>query len=146
LGAGRMGRGIAVVFAYAGHEVAVIDFKPRAKAEFEQLAAAARDEIHRTLSNLARFGLFDEKFVDTIIGRISVLSEAQAKDALSAAAVIFESVPEVLELKRTALAQASALAGSQPIIASTTSTILADDLASAIAQPGRFLNAHWLNP
>jgi 3-hydroxybutyryl-CoA dehydrogenase len=34
LGAGRMGRGIAVVFAYAGHDVAVIDFKPRARRDF----------------------------------------------------------------------------------------------------------------
>jgi 3-hydroxybutyryl-CoA dehydrogenase len=44
------------------------------------------------------------------------------------------------------LARASALAGPVPIIASTTSTILADDLASALSQPQRFLNAHWLNP
>ena len=30
LGAGRMGRGIAVAFAYAGHAVTMIDVKPRA--------------------------------------------------------------------------------------------------------------------
>ena len=29
LGAGRMGRGIAVVFAYAGHEVWLVDLKTR---------------------------------------------------------------------------------------------------------------------
>ncbi len=29
LGAGRMGRGIAVAFAYAGHAVTMIDVKPR---------------------------------------------------------------------------------------------------------------------
>ena len=29
LGAGRMGRGIAVVFAFAGHDVVVVDFKQR---------------------------------------------------------------------------------------------------------------------
>ncbi len=29
LGAGRMGRGIAVAFAYAGHNVAIVDFKAR---------------------------------------------------------------------------------------------------------------------
>ena len=34
----------------------------------------------------------------------------------------------------------------QPIIASTTSTILVDDLSSAVEHPERFLNAHWLNP
>jgi 3-hydroxybutyryl-CoA dehydrogenase len=62
------------------------------------------------------------------------------------AAIIFEGVPEVVELKCEALARASELAGPEPIIASTTSTILVDDLSSAVAQPERFLNAHWLNP
>ena len=38
LGAGRMGRGIAVVFAYAGHQVALVDFKPRDAAAFEKLS------------------------------------------------------------------------------------------------------------
>ena len=70
--------------------------------------------------------------------------EAQA--ALASAAVIFEGVPEVLDLKREALARASKLAGPTPIIASTTSTILVDDLSGAVEHPERFLNAHWLNP
>jgi len=146
LGGGRMGRGIAVVFAYAGHEVTVVDFKPRTPADFERLTAAAQAEVRGTLTSLARFGLFDESTIDTIARRVSVVPDAAAKDALPAAAVIFEGVPEVLELKREALARASALAGPQPIIASTTSTILADDLASAVVEPRRFLNAHWLNP
>ena len=37
LGAGRMGRGIAVVFAYAGHQVALVDFKARDEAAFQKL-------------------------------------------------------------------------------------------------------------
>jgi 3-hydroxybutyryl-CoA dehydrogenase len=146
LGAGRMGRGIAVVFAYAGHEVAVVDFKPRPQTEFGQLAAAARAEVRGTLASLARLSLFEEACVDPIARRVSVVPEARAQAALSAASVIFEGVPEVLDLKREALARASALAGDEPIIASTTSTILADDLAGAVAAPQRFLNAHWLNP
>jgi 3-hydroxybutyryl-CoA dehydrogenase len=52
----------------------------------------------------------------------------------------------VVDLKRAALARASEHAGPEPIIASTTSTILVDHLSSAVAQPERFLNAHWLNP
>eukprot|EP01031_Cornospumella_fuschlensis_P020729 gene20729-25415_t len=32
------------------------------------------------------------------------------------------------------------------ILASTTSTILVDDLSPAVVNPARFLNAHWLNP
>ena len=38
------------------------------------------------------------------------------------------------------------LAGPEPIIASTTSTILVDDLSAVVDHPARFLNAHWLNP
>jgi 3-hydroxybutyryl-CoA dehydrogenase len=35
LGAGRMGRGIAVVFAYAGYPVKLVDFKARSVADFK---------------------------------------------------------------------------------------------------------------
>ncbi|PYE90182.1 3-hydroxyacyl-CoA dehydrogenase [Phyllobacterium leguminum] len=69
-----------------------------------------------------------------------------AKDALSSATAIFEALPEILDIKRQALARASELAGPSPIIASTTSTILVDDISSAVLHPERFLNAHWLNP
>jgi 3-hydroxybutyryl-CoA dehydrogenase len=78
--------------------------------------------------------------------RVSVIPEGSAQAALSSASIIFEGVPEVLDLKREALARASRLAGPNPIIASTTSTILVDDLSGAVEHPERFLNAHWLNP
>jgi 3-hydroxybutyryl-CoA dehydrogenase len=146
LGAGRMGRGIAVVFAYAGHSVALVDFKARDEAAFKTLAADARSEVRNVLATLAGFGLFDAAAVDTIAARVSVTCEAHAQHALSAAAIIFEGVPEVPDLKRDTLARASKLAGPAPIIASTTSTILVDDLSGAVEHPARFLNAHWLNP
>jgi len=146
LGAGRMGRGIAIVFAYAGHPVAIVDFKPRAQADFKRLAAEATAEVKRTLASLAKLGLFDERAVGTIAARVSVVPESAADPALSSAGVIFEGVPEVLDLKRDALARCAQLAGAKPIIASTTSTILVDDLSGVVANPERFLNAHWLNP
>jgi 3-hydroxybutyryl-CoA dehydrogenase len=55
-------------------------------------------------------------------------------------------VPEVIDVKRDVLARASRLAGPEPIIASTTSTIVVDDLSNSVENPARFLNAHWLNP
>lgn len=146
LGAGRMGRGIAAVFAYAGHPVAIVDLKPRPEADFAQLRSDALVEVRGTLALLAQLGLFAESAVATIAARVTVVPEAEAEAAFSSAAVIFEGVPEVLDLKREALARASVLAGPEPIIASTTSTILVDDLSDAVAHPGRFLNAHWLNP
>jgi 3-hydroxybutyryl-CoA dehydrogenase len=146
LGAGRMGRGIAVVFAYAGHPVSLIDFKPRDHAAFDRLAAEALGEVRNVLATLASFGLFDAAQVARIAARVSVVAEAQAQATLASASVIFEGVPEVLELKREALARASKLTGPGPVIASTTSTILVDDLSGAVDHPRRFLNAHWLNP
>jgi 3-hydroxybutyryl-CoA dehydrogenase len=146
LGAGRMGRGIAVVFAYAGHPVTIVDFKPRAAEASAALASDAMDEVRGTLASLARLGLFDESKVAVMPARVNVVPAQDAQAALSSAHVIFEGLPEVLEVKRNALARAAALAGAEPIIASTTSTILVDDLSGVVAHPERFLNAHWLNP
>ena len=57
LGAGRMGRGIAVAFAYAGHDVTMIDIKAGRSAEqFEKLEAEALDEVRKTLQSLSRLG------------------------------------------------------------------------------------------
>lgn len=146
LGAGRMGRGIAAVFAYAGHPVEIVDFKPRSAEDFARIKAEAIDEVRGTLRMLAQLGMFDETAVDVIASRVSVVSEADAGKSFSSSPVIFEGVPEVLDLKRDTLARASKLAAPDSIIASTTSTILVDDLSSAIEKPERFLNAHWLNP
>ncbi len=146
LGAGRMGRGIAVVFAYAGSRVRVVDFKPRDADAFAKLAGEVHDEIRQTLTMLARIGLLDTSHVEQIAGRVDVVADADAAEALSSADVIFEGLPEILALKCEAFARASQLAGPTPIIASTTSTILVDDLSGSVLAPERFLNAHWLNP
>jgi 3-hydroxybutyryl-CoA dehydrogenase len=141
-----MGRGIAVVFAYAGHKVALVDFKPRDEAAFKTLSDGALNEVRGTLATLAGFGLFDPAAVETLMARVSVTPVSGAQAALSPASIVFEGVPEVLDLKRDVLARASRLAGPTPIIASTTSTILVDDLSGDVDHPERFLNAHWLNP
>ena len=146
LGAGRMARGIAVVFAYAGHRVIIVDVKPRDTAEFTRAAGDAIAEVRSTLVTLASFGLFAPEAVEQIAERVAVVPEADAAATLAEAEVIFEGVPEVLDLKREVLARISAVAGPKPIIASTTSTILVDDLSGSVEHPERFLNAHWLNP
>jgi 3-hydroxybutyryl-CoA dehydrogenase len=146
LGAGRMARGLAVVFAYAGYPVSIVDLKARSAADFVRVATEAAREVRDTLGMLASFGLFAPEAVDIIASRVAVVGEADAGPVLTKAAVIFEGVPEVLDLKRQVLARASALARPNAIIASTTSSIMVDDLSSAVEIPERFLNAHWLNP
>jgi 3-hydroxybutyryl-CoA dehydrogenase len=146
LGAGRMGRGIAVAFAYAGHAVTMIDVKDRSAEDFARLEADALNEVRKTLASLARLGLLTDAQAHKLIRRVSVAPAGQSNTALSSAGLVFEGVPEVVELKREVLAAASKQVRHDTIIASTTSTILVDDLSSAIEHPGRFLNVHWLNP
>jgi 3-hydroxybutyryl-CoA dehydrogenase len=141
-----MGRGIAVAFAYAGHAVTMIDVKARSTAQFANLKAEALGEVAKTLASLARFGLLKDTDARTIMSRVSVVPATDGPAALANAGLVFEGVPEVVELKREVLAAASKSAGPDVIIASTTSTILVDDLSGAVEDPNRFLNVHWLNP
>jgi 3-hydroxybutyryl-CoA dehydrogenase len=141
-----MGRGIAVAFAYAGHAVTMIDMKTRSAEQFTTLKSEALDEVRKTLASLSRFGLLQEPDIDTVTARVSVVSCDKSAAALAGAGMVFESVPEVVKLKHEVLAAASKRVSSEVIIASTTSTILVDDLSGSVEHPNRFLNVHWLNP
>ncbi|MGJ5070619.1 3-hydroxybutyryl-CoA dehydrogenase [Bradyrhizobium oligotrophicum] len=146
LGAGRMGRGIAVAFAYAGHPVTMIDIKARTAAEFDRLQREALGEISATFATLARLGMLRAADADRLMAKISVAPAGASSDVLSQTTLVFEGVPEIVDLKREVLAAASRAVAPDVIIASTTSTILVDDLSGAVERPERFLNAHWLNP
>jgi len=110
------------------------------------LEAEALDEVRKTLASLARFGLLEDREADKLIARVAVVPANRSAGALGRAGIVFEGVPEVVDLKREVLAAASKAIGPEAIIASTTSTILVDDLSGAIENPRRFLNVHWLNP
>jgi 3-hydroxybutyryl-CoA dehydrogenase len=146
LGAGRMGRGIAVAFAYAGHAVTMIDAKARSADQFATLEAESLGEVRKTLASLARFGLLSDGDADAVIALVSVAPAQNMEAVLTAAGIVFEGVPELVDLKREVLAAASRCVGPEVIIASTTSTILVDDISGSVERPERFLNVHWLNP
>lgn len=146
LGAGRMGRGIAVAFAYAGHAVTMIDVKARPASDFATLKADALDEVAKALRSLARFGLLADRDAEAVTARVTVAPAQDMVVVLASAGIVFEGVPEVVDLKREVLAAASGCLAPDIVIASTTSTILVDDLSGAVAHPERFLNVHWLNP
>lgn len=146
LGAGRMGRGIGHVFAYAGYRVDIIDFKPRAAGAAAAIAREARDEIAGNLSRLAALGVLDAAAETAIIDRVRVLPYSEAGAALAEADVVFEGVTETPEAKRDAFARACEHLRPEAIIASTTSSMLSDTLAEMVTHPERFLNAHFLNP
>jgi 3-hydroxybutyryl-CoA dehydrogenase len=146
LGAGRMGCGIAHAFAYAGHEVVLIDAKPRDAAAADALRAEAYAEIRASLTALAEAGGFDAREIDPILARVRFAAREEAATALGAIEVLFEGVPEMLEAKRAAFEFAGPHLRADAIVASTTSTMLSTELAGLVPRPERFLNCHWLNP
>ncbi len=146
LGAGRMGRGIATAFAWAGHEVRLIDAKPRPQDDSTQLGVDALAEIDASLAAMSAHGMFDDALRPQVLRRVRFAARDAAAEALADADFVFEGVPETIDAKREAMSFLGDHLRADAIVASTTSTILVDELAGLITHPGRFLNAHWLNP
>ena len=146
VGIGRMGRGIAISFAFSGHTVQLIDLKKRDKTDFTKLINEAHKDIDNTLSMFEKFKILTQSEKEKILHRISFHSLQESKNILKNIDVIFEGVPETIEAKKSALSFISKYSAKSTIIASTTSTILSNDLQKYVVHPERFLNAHWLNP
>jgi len=146
VGAGRMGRGIAVAFAWAGHRIAVVDLRARDAPAWARLRDEAEGEIRASLMALADLGALPATLVDAVAARIAFVPAAGAAAALGDAEIVFEGVTERLDAKREAFATLGRLCRADAILASTTSSILVTELAAFVERPERFLNAHWLNP
>ena len=146
VGAGRMGRGIAIAFAYAGHPISLIDLRPRDAAAWQTLQDEATAEIRASLQALARLGAIRDDQVRPIAARVHLVRSGDAAAALAAAELVFEGVPETLEAKRDAFAFLNRHCPPDAILTSTTSSILVSQLADLVERPERFLNIHWLNP
>lgn len=146
LGAGRMGRGIAQAFAFAGYDAVLIDIKVRSRRQVEDLRRDALADIDSGVTAMIRLGAMAEADRERVLARISFAGLDEAPTALALTDVLFEGVPETLDAKRQAFAYACEHLRPDAVIASTTSTILSSDLAALVTHPQRFLNAHWLNP
>jgi 3-hydroxybutyryl-CoA dehydrogenase len=145
-GAGRMGRGIAHSFAFAGHDCWLIDSKSRSTDALQTLRAIAIGEIQENLNLLMRLGLLTSEELIEVMTRVRFVSFDEAADVLPKVDVVFEGVPEILATKQAAFAYLSTHLRPDCIVASTTSTMLSTALANFVSYPERFLNAHWLNP
>ncbi|HEY2558727.1 MAG TPA: 3-hydroxybutyryl-CoA dehydrogenase [Caldimonas sp.] len=146
VGAGRMGRGIAIACAWAGHRVSLIDLRRRDPSAWQALRSDAIAEIDASLASLAELGAVRREQVDAIAARVELVAGADAAAALAAAELVFEGVAERIDAKREAFAQLGAECRADAILTSTTSSILVTQLAELVRRPERFLNLHWLNP
>lgn len=133
-GGGRMGAGIAHAFLVAGSAVTVIEADRPA-------AAAAAERLRTSLQKAAaRCTLGTE--LGEVMARLSVTDDA---GALAGADLVVEAVPELPDVKTAVLTQVEDVA-PQAVLATNTSSLSIDRLASALARPERFIGLHFFNP
>lgn len=143
LGPGRIGRQIALTFALGGSSVALVDLKDRTADEAAAVFAGARREIARDLRLMAEEGVISAGEIPPTLAR---LEDRRGLDGIEGCGFVQEALPELVDLKREALARVSARVAPEAIIASTSSTISPAHLVDALKGGERFLVAHWLNP
>ena len=137
VGSGYMGGGIAQVFILAGHPCVIAD----------STAELARTSVARLVEEANDFeeqGLFPSGSAETISGSLQFAETIE--DAVADADYITEAVPERADLKKDVLCRISRATRANAIIASNTSAMPIEELASAVQLPERFLGVHWMNP
>jgi 3-hydroxybutyryl-CoA dehydrogenase len=127
-GGGRMGAGIAHAFLIGGSDVVVVETDDSA-------GAAALGRVEASLAQARERG---------IEAAGSLLVTTDAAD-LGCAELVIEAVPELPDLKHEVLATVE---GSAPdaVLATNTSSLSIDELASRLQRPGRFIGLHFFNP
>lgn len=143
LGAGRIGRQIALAFALGGSRVRLVDVKDRPAGGAALVFADARREIRRDLALMAEEGVIGAVEIAPALDRID---DDVGLDGLDGCEYVQEALPELVDLKRDVLGRVSARIGPEAIIASTSSTISPKHMVDAVRGHERFLVVHWLNP
>lgn len=135
IGTGLVGRSWAVVFARAGHQVALFDTTPGAANEAVSWARTAFVEMGADR---------DAAGLEELMERIRVAPSQQ--DAVRDAVLVQECTREVLTIKQTIMTELDRDTPSSTILASSTSTIPASRYSEGLAGRGRCLVAHPTNP
>ena len=136
IGGGRMGAGIAQVFAAAGSIVCLVERDPAA-------AAAARDRVAMGLLRATEKGVLAEP-TDSVLERLLLVDDVTVLSADTD--LVVEAVPEDAALKVRMLAAAERAVGEQAVLASNTSSLSITGLADGLSRPARFLGMHFFNP
>ncbi|MDR6174192.1 3-hydroxybutyryl-CoA dehydrogenase [Nocardioides zeae] len=133
-GGGRMGAGIAHAFASAGRRVVVLELT-------RATALAAQGRIETTLRRAEELGTLSAP-VHVVLERVRTTTDPAA---LREAALVVEAVPEAVDLKARVLA---AIEDHAPDawVATNTSSLSIEVLASRLSRPERLVGLHFFNP
>ena len=135
IGGGRMGAGIAQVFASLGGAVTIAESGDTAAAL--QRVSAGLDRAHER-------GKLDDQDPATVLARVSTVDAVTSLPP--SLDLIVEAVPEIAALKVEVLAAAETVAGESTVIASNTSSMSIAELGAALTDPSRFIGMHFFNP
>ncbi|MBL4889156.1 MAG: enoyl-CoA hydratase/isomerase family protein [Candidatus Lindowbacteria bacterium] len=136
LGAGIMGGGIAWAFSKQGIPVRVKDISE------EPLLGAIKAAQNVYKSSVKRRRMTKTQ-ADRAMGLISVGLDY---GGFGRADVVVEAVVEKMEIKKAVLAEVEKYVSTKAVIATNTSGLSIDEMATAMERPERFGGLHFFNP
>jgi 3-hydroxybutyryl-CoA dehydrogenase len=132
-----MGHGIAQVAATAGMEVSLHDVA-------DGLIRKGLDAVRANLDKGIEKGKVSQEQRDATLARIHAAPDLET--AAASADLVVEAAPESLDLKRDLFGRIDRVAPEGSLLASNTSSLSIDAIASATRRPERVLGMHFFNP
>src|ERR1700676_1376434 len=136
VGAGTMGGGIAMVFANAGIPVLL---KETDQAALDRGVAT----IKKNYANSVRKGRFSQEQMDQRMARITPTLTYDGFDGVD---MVIEAVFEGMDLKKQIFKDLDKVVKQGAILASNTSTLNIDEIASATSRPQWVIGTHFFSP
>ena len=136
LGAGIMGGGIAYVSAVRGTPVLMKDIQ-------EAQLNLGVTEAKKLLGKQVGSGKLTQDKADQVLASIQ---PQLSYDGIDQVDVVVEAVVESLKVKHLVLSEVEKLVRPDAVIASNTSSLRIDSLATPLARPENFVGMHFFNP
>lgn len=137
IGAGRMGHGIALVYALAGRDVTLFDVD-------EAVLESAPRRIRSALQSMVEAEYIDASTVDRTLA--TVRTEPSFPAAVADVDFVTEAVAEDLEIKQAVFADLDEHAPDDAILATNTSGLSIAAVSRDVTDTSRVLGTHWFNP
>jgi len=136
LGAGTMGGGIAMNFLNAGIPVKIVEIKQEALDRGVGI-------IRKNYQNTANKGRITEQDVED---RMALLERHLDKSVFSDVDLVIEAVFEEMEVKKTMFAELDKICKPGAILASNTSYLDVNEIASVTSRPADVVGTHFFSP
>ncbi|MFW9799355.1 MAG: 3-hydroxyacyl-CoA dehydrogenase NAD-binding domain-containing protein [Candidatus Thorarchaeota archaeon] len=137
IGSGLMGSGIAYVSAWNGYEVAMVDIN-------QELVDKGLESIRNSVMTGIDKGKMSITEAEGLMGRVKGIVDTE--DAVKDADLVIEAIFENMEVKKEVFAKIDAAAPEHAILASNTSSLSIDELATATNRPDKFIGMHYFSP